>query len=301
MATSSSTKGLSSRVKGTWRTLTKKDPTHCLVCWPEEEDSLSIVQVKKIVSPRSDSLVPDTFCKVKGLEQFQCKVVALGSESEMKSVMTDMEMPVVEEKDGDGDEPPPNKKARTEPAKKTSKGKANRAEKDGDADEPPPKRKARTEAAKKNSKGKGSTQKKGSIIIVSGAHKPNEQLSDVPEKVATSKSTSPSLAEQSNPVTTLDFIQHEGQLSLEQPQTSRVIADNPSSDSKSSPQMQPQDEGEEKEEDDRSKDNSVDGESLVFTHMHSLTLLYMYCDIYTTCTIVLHSMTSLLILQLNSY
>ena len=106
MATSSS---LSSRVKGTWRILTKKDPTHCLVCWPEEEDSLSIVQVK-IVSPRSDSLIPDTFCKVKGLEQFQCKVVALGSESEMKSVMTNVEMSMVEENDDDGDEPPPNKK-----------------------------------------------------------------------------------------------------------------------------------------------------------------------------------------------
>ena len=40
-------------------------------------------------------------CKVKCLEQFQCKVVALGSESEMKSVMTNMEMPMVEEKDDD--------------------------------------------------------------------------------------------------------------------------------------------------------------------------------------------------------
>ena len=110
------------------------------------------MQVKKIVSPRSDSLVPDTFCKVKDLEQFQCKVVALESESEMKSVMTDMEMPMVEEKDGDGDEPPRYKKARIEPAKKTSKGKANFTEKDGDADEPPPKRKACTEAAKKTVK-----------------------------------------------------------------------------------------------------------------------------------------------------
>ena len=52
--------------------------------------------------------------------------------------------------------------------------------------------------------------------------------------------------------------------------------------------MQLQDEGEEKE-DDRSKDNSVDGESLIFTYMHSL----MYCNILYTCTIVLHSMTSL--------
>ena len=176
----------------------------------------------------------------------------------------------------------------------------NCAEKDGDADEPPPKRSTRTEAAKK--KGKGSTQK-GSSIIISGAHKPNKQLSDVSEKVATSKSTSPSLAEQSNPVTTLEgthsssktqtntnasleLVQHEGQLSLEQPQISRVIADNPSSDSKSSPQMQPQD-GEEKEN-DRSNDYSVDGESLVFTYMHSLTYT---CTVM--CTIVLHSMTSI--------
>ena len=264
------------------------------------------MQVKKIVSPRSDSLVPDTFCKVKNLEQFQCKVhvVALGSESEMKSVMTNMEMPMVDEKDDDGDESPPNKKAHVEPPKKTSKGKVNRAEKDGDADEPPPKRRARAEAAKKNSKGKGSTQK-GSIIIISGAHKPNEQLSDAPEKVATSKLTSPSPAEQSNPVTTLEgthsssktqtntnaslkLVQHEGKLSLEQPQTSREIANNPSSDAKSSPQMQPQDE---EKEDDRSKENSVDGESLVFTHIH--IHVHVYCNILYTCTIVLHSMTSL--------
>ena len=63
--------------------------------------------MKKIVSPRTDSLVPDTFCKVKGLEQFQCKVVALGNKSEMRA---ETEMPMVEEKDGGGDEPPPTRK-----------------------------------------------------------------------------------------------------------------------------------------------------------------------------------------------
>ena len=103
MATSSSTKGLSRCVKGTWHTLTKKDPTYCLICWPE----VSIVQMKKIVSSRPDSLLPDTFCKVKGLVQLQCKVVALGNKMEMRAVMTEMEMPMVEEKDGDGDEPLP--------------------------------------------------------------------------------------------------------------------------------------------------------------------------------------------------
>ena len=82
MATSSSNQGLIQLCKG--RTYSDKDPTHCLVCWPEE-DSLSIAQMKKIVSPRPDSLVPDTFCKVKGLEQFQCKVVALGNKSEMRA------------------------------------------------------------------------------------------------------------------------------------------------------------------------------------------------------------------------
>jgi hypothetical protein len=71
----------------TWRTLTHRGPknkapnrTHCLVCWPEEGDSLSIVAVKKIVTPRLDDLAPDTFCKVKGLEKYLCKVVSLGTE-----------------------------------------------------------------------------------------------------------------------------------------------------------------------------------------------------------------------------
>ena len=104
----------------TWRTLTNtdpinKDPTHCLVCWPEENDSLSIVAVKKIVTPTPDDLAPDTFCKVKGWEQCLCKVLALGSEGEVKAVMTEMNMA---EKDGGADEPPPKKKLELNQPKK---------------------------------------------------------------------------------------------------------------------------------------------------------------------------------------
>ena len=73
----------------TWRTLTNRNPknkipTHYLVCCPEE-NSLSIVAVKKIVTPRPNDLAPDAFHKVKGLEQCLCKVVALKSETEVKA------------------------------------------------------------------------------------------------------------------------------------------------------------------------------------------------------------------------
>ena len=61
----------------------------------------------------------------------------------MKAVMTEMNMA---EKDGGADEPPPKKKARTEPAKKASRGKENRTPRHGHA--------------------KGST-KKGSIFVSS--------------------------------------------------------------------------------------------------------------------------------------
>ena len=103
----------------TWRTLTNRNPknkipTHCLVCWPEEENSQSIVAVKKIVTPRANDLAPDAFCKVKGLEQCLCKAVALGSETEVKAAMNEMQ----EAKDDGMDELPPQKKARTEQAKK---------------------------------------------------------------------------------------------------------------------------------------------------------------------------------------
>ena len=171
----------------TWRTLTNRNPknkipTHCLVCWPEEENSLSIVAVKKIVTPRPNDLAPDAFCKVKGLEQCLCKVVALGSEPEVKAAMNEMR---VAEKDGDMDEPPPQKKARTEPAKKSSRGKENRTPHSGQA--------------------RGTTKKKGSIIIVSGENStPTEKPSDPPEQAVTSQLTTPTPAKQSDTATTIE-------------------------------------------------------------------------------------------------
>ena len=71
----------------TFRTLlgsTRKNNSHCLVCWPEENSTVSIVPVKKVVTPGPDDLAPDTFCEVKGWEKCLCKVVALGSETELK-------------------------------------------------------------------------------------------------------------------------------------------------------------------------------------------------------------------------
>ena len=110
----------------TFRTLmgsTRKNSSFCLVCWPEEDNTLSIVPMKKVLSPSTDDLTPDTFCKVKGLEKHLCKVVAIGTEAEMKTKM--------EELDNSADavaEPPPRKKvcARKEATQKAKKGKENK-------------------------------------------------------------------------------------------------------------------------------------------------------------------------------
>ena len=86
-----------------------------------EGNTLSIVSYKKIVSPSQDDLAPETFCKVKGFESHQCKIVAIGSELEMKKIKT------LEEADGTGDgskdlaEPPPQKKRCVEKASKWRK------------------------------------------------------------------------------------------------------------------------------------------------------------------------------------
>lgn len=76
-----------------------------------------------------------------------------------------------EAKDDGMDEPPPEKKARTEPAKKSSRGKENRTPHPGQA--------------------KGTTRKKGSIIIVSGESSTptEEKSSDPPEQAVTSELT----------------------------------------------------------------------------------------------------------------
>lgn len=113
----------------TYRTYTlvdhskEKNYSFCLVSWPQEENKLSIVQVKKIVSPSPADLMPDTFCKVKGLEKHLCKVVALGTQAEVKAKLDELE--------GGEDaiaKPPPRKKActRKEGAQKKGKGKENK-------------------------------------------------------------------------------------------------------------------------------------------------------------------------------
>ena len=63
---------------------------------------------------------------MKGLEQCLCKVVTLGTESEVKAVMN--EMCIAENESMD--EPPPQKKARNEPS---SRGKENHTPHSGQA------------------------------------------------------------------------------------------------------------------------------------------------------------------------
>ena len=70
-------------IKMTFRTLLDKPITTCVVCWPEEDNKLSVVPAKKIVSPRPNDFAPDTFCKVQGLESHPCKIVAMGTVAEM--------------------------------------------------------------------------------------------------------------------------------------------------------------------------------------------------------------------------
>ena len=89
-----------------------------------------------------------------------------------------------EAKDGGMDEPPPQKKARTESAIKRSRGKKNRTPHPGQA--------------------KGTT-KKGSIIIVSGeSSTPTKKSSGPPEQAVTSELTTPTPVKQSDMVTTIE-------------------------------------------------------------------------------------------------
>lgn len=50
-----------------------KKPLFCLVSWPEEDNHLSIVSSKKIVSPAEEDLRPDSFRKVKRFENICVK------------------------------------------------------------------------------------------------------------------------------------------------------------------------------------------------------------------------------------
>ena len=63
---------------------------------------LSIVHVKKIVSPRLSDMTPEAFRKVRGLV-YKVVHVALGTEADMKAKLNEL--------DGGVAEPPPRKRA----------------------------------------------------------------------------------------------------------------------------------------------------------------------------------------------
>ena len=67
---------------------------------------MSVVSCKKIISPATVDLAPDTFCKIKGFESYLCKIVAVGTEPDMKIRQL--------EADDDQKEAPPKKKAHVE-------------------------------------------------------------------------------------------------------------------------------------------------------------------------------------------
>ena len=96
----------------------QKPITTCVVCWPEEDNKLSLVPAKKIVSPAQDDFAPDTFCKVKGFESHLCKMVAVGTETDMKKKIRELEA----NDDAEEASSPPKKKSRVEKAPKGRKG-----------------------------------------------------------------------------------------------------------------------------------------------------------------------------------
>ena len=122
------------------------------MCWPEEENKLSVVSCKKIISPATVDFAPDTFCKVKGFESHLCKIVAMGTEADMKKKIRQLEA------NDDQEEAPPKKKARVEKASKGRKwlGKENR-------NKPP---------SQQNKK----ERKKGSIILVAAKQSVNTNI-----------------------------------------------------------------------------------------------------------------------------
>ena len=89
----------------TLRTLLgKQTKTYCVVRWPEEENKLSVLSAKKIISLSQEDFAPDTFCKVKGFESHLCKIVAVASESEMKKKIAEL--------DDETEKPPPKVRLR---------------------------------------------------------------------------------------------------------------------------------------------------------------------------------------------
>ena len=60
-------------VEMTYHTLLNKPVTTCVVCWPEEENKLSMVPAKKIVSPHPADLALGVHCKVQDNGHGNCR------------------------------------------------------------------------------------------------------------------------------------------------------------------------------------------------------------------------------------
>ena len=116
----------------TFRTLfgISRKPLFRLVTWPEEDNQLSLVSTKKIASPQQHDLTPGSFCKVKGFEKHLCKVVAIGTEDQMKLKLEEMErsegMENLEPGENEADTQPPPKKKPRKASTRPCKGKENK-------------------------------------------------------------------------------------------------------------------------------------------------------------------------------
>ena len=99
----------------------KPKELHCVVCWPQEDNRLSVVSSKKVVSPSLEDLCPGTFCSIKGFESHMCKIVAVGSKSEMEEKVKQWDEEEKNQEEADA-RPPPKKKQRKEKATTANKG-----------------------------------------------------------------------------------------------------------------------------------------------------------------------------------
>ena len=54
-----------------------------LICWPDEDNTMSVVPGHKIISPSVEESVPGSFCKIKRFEKHLSKIEAAGTEAEM--------------------------------------------------------------------------------------------------------------------------------------------------------------------------------------------------------------------------